>query len=59
MDWVGGVSLSDVLAQALSGAELRVEHVAAYGKSILAALGYLHDSGCSSSEGPLPGPSGR
>jgi serine/threonine-protein kinase PknG len=41
MDFVRGVSLHDVLLH--HAAELRAEHVANYGREILAALGYLHE----------------
>jgi len=45
MDYVGGLSLREVQREARSGTELRVEHVIAYGREILAALAYLHARG--------------
>ncbi|MFD2419741.1 serine/threonine protein kinase [Amycolatopsis pigmentata] len=43
MDFVGGVSLFEMMTD--HAGELRAEHVANYGREILAALGYLHDQG--------------
>ncbi|HKS48438.1 MAG TPA: tetratricopeptide repeat protein [Amycolatopsis sp.] len=46
MDYVGGLSLREVVGKARAGTtELRVEHVIAYGREILAALAYLHAQG--------------
>lgn len=45
MDYVGGLSLREMKHKAETGFELRVEHVIAYGREILAALDYLHAQG--------------
>lgn len=43
MDFVGGISLHEMMTG--HAGELRAEHVANYGREILAALGYLHEQG--------------